>query len=177
MKNIRILITFLLLGSYLYPIPPIEFKEIKNKHIQFSDEENLEKAENLFTERRFPEAIETYKEVLVKNTNYDPVLLKKVAQSYSALHNAEESVNYLEDYLKSDFNIRILDDSSFDTIRDTVEFKEITTKYSPHFSIWSFMYLYVALIGFYIAIVLQFNKKVDWIAKILISSFIFISLD
>ncbi|WP_281542657.1 AraC family transcriptional regulator [Maribacter aestuarii] len=174
MKNIRILITFLLLGSYLYPIPPIEFKEIKNKHVQFSAEENLEKAENLFIERRFPEAIETYKEVLAKSTNDNPVILKKVAQSYSALHNAQQSVSYLEDYLKSDFNTRILDDSSFDTIRDTAEFEKITTKYSPYFSVWSFMYLYVALIGFYIAIVLQFNKKVDWIAKILISSFIFI---
>ncbi|MFK7811415.1 MAG: helix-turn-helix domain-containing protein [Maribacter sp.] len=51
-------------------------------------------------------------------------------------------------------------------------------KYVADFSLdlapLSFVYLYVALIGFYIAIILQFNKKVESIAKILITSFIFI---
>ncbi|MFS4493863.1 helix-turn-helix domain-containing protein [Maribacter sp. 2308TA10-17] len=46
--------------------------------------------------------------------------------------------------------------------------------YSPEISMLSFIYLYVALIGFYIAIILHFNKKVESVAKILISSFIFI---
>lgn len=174
MKNIRILITFLLLGSYLYPIPPIEYREVKNKYVQHSVEENLEKAEHLFIERRFPEAITSYKEVLAKKENDKSKILKKVAQSYSALNDAEQSVYFLEDYLKADFNTNVLADSAFDNIRDTAAFEDITTKYTPDFSIWSFMYLYVALIGFYIAIVLHFNRKVDRIAKILISSFIFI---
>ncbi|TMM53150.1 AraC family transcriptional regulator [Maribacter algarum] len=45
---------------------------------------------------------------------------------------------------------------------------------SPDFTFLSFTYLYVALIGFYIAIILHFNKKVESTAKILISAFIFI---
>ena len=100
MKNIRNLITFLLLESYLYPIPPIEFKEIKNRDAQNPVEKNLEKAENLFTERRFPEAIETYKEVLAEKENDQSTILKKVAQSYSALNDAEQCVDFLEDYLR-----------------------------------------------------------------------------
>ncbi len=45
---------------------------------------------------------------------------------------------------------------------------------SPDFTFLSFIYLYVALIGFYIAIIIHFNKKVESTAKILISAFIFI---
>ena len=44
----------------------------------------------------------------------------------------------------------------------------------PELDTLSFIYLYVALIGFYIAFILHFNKKVESVAKILISSFIFI---
>lgn len=44
----------------------------------------------------------------------------------------------------------------------------------PRLSTLSFIYLYVALIGFYIAIILHFNKKVESVAKLLISGFLFI---
>lgn len=47
-------------------------------------------------------------------------------------------------------------------------------EYSVDFTLLSFFYLYVALIGFYIAIILHFNKKVESVAKKLISAFIFI---
>lgn len=45
---------------------------------------------------------------------------------------------------------------------------------TPELNTLSFSYLYVALIGFYIAFMLLFNKKVDTMAKVLISSFVFI---
>lgn len=51
---------------------------------------------------------------------------------------------------------------------------ETASVYSPELDALSFLYLYVALIGFYIAVILHFNKKVESVAKILISSFIFI---
>lgn len=55
--------------------------------------------------------------------------------------------------------------------------KETTALYeipAPELSTRSFIYLYVSLIGFYIAIILHFNKKVESVAKALISGFIFI---
>ncbi len=45
---------------------------------------------------------------------------------------------------------------------------------SAKLNLLSFIYLYVALIGFYIAVVLHFNKKVETASKVLISCFIFI---
>ncbi len=47
-------------------------------------------------------------------------------------------------------------------------------KLEPKFSFWSFLYLYVALIGFYIAVIINFNKKIDLVARSLISAFVFI---
>jgi AraC-like DNA-binding protein len=75
-------------------------------------------------------------------------------------------------YLISNFiqNFLVKFDYSFDLINYNALTSNFTTEIDP----LTFIYLYVALIGFYIAIVLNFNKKVEFTAKILISAFIFI---
>lgn len=174
MRSIGIFITFLLLNSFCYPNKSIGIIDSLNIESRNSSESNLEKADNLFEERKFPEAIEAYRVVLEEAPVIEAPVLKKMAQSYSAVKDIDNCINYIEAYLYADFNTDILADSWFDNIRNTPQFVNVSEKYAPRFSIWSFMYLYVALIGFYIAIILHFNKKVDGIAKILVSTFIFI---
>ena len=174
MRTIRILITFLLLSNYCYPISPSGIEGEKRKFNNKYNEVRLEKAKILFLEGRYPEAIENYKGALSTEKNEKAIILKRVAQSYSALNDPKNSMDFIEVYLKADFNTDVFADSWFDNIRDTPEFIQVSEKYTPKFSFWSFMYLYVALIGFYISVIIHFNKRVDKIAKILISSFIFI---
>lgn len=174
MRNIRILITFLLLSSYCYSVLPFVNTEEPSNLPSNVRKLNLKTADVLFAEGNFPEAIATYKIVLKSKEVNRPYVFKKVAQSYSALKNIDQSVNYIEEYLYVDFNTDILADSWFDNIRYTPQFVNVSEKYTPKLNIWSFMYLYVALIGFYIAIILQFNKSIDRVSKVLISSFIFI---
>lgn len=174
MQNLRILITFLLFTLHCFS------GDTKSSIIGIVKEpqkeliSDLDKANYLFEEHNYREAIETYQKVLNDPTISNAPVLKKIAQSYSALDDVDRSVTYLEEYLFTDFNADVLSDSWFDNIRETNQFSRILEKYEPKFSIWSFMYLYVALIGFYTAILLHFNSKVEKIAKILISSFIFI---
>jgi len=174
MKTLRIFITFLFLSFYCYPSLSIDYDDYIKTSPQKGYESKKSKAEKLFLERKYPEAIETYIKVLEEEEIDDSKIIRKVAQSYSAINQVDNSVEYIERYLYSDFNTDVLADSWFDHIRQTPQFETITEKYTPKFSIWSFMYLYVALIGFYIAFILHFNRKVDRPAKILISSFIFI---
>ncbi|MFS4467289.1 helix-turn-helix domain-containing protein [Maribacter sp. 2210JD10-5] len=174
MRNLRIFITFLLLASspFSYSFES-DSKNIKNKLLLY-DNNNLELADDLFEVGKYEQAIATYQRILQNKENPNPYVFKKVAQSYSALKRPIKSIQYIEEYLNLDFNTDVLADSWFDGIRSTPQFEAITKKYVPKFSLWSFMYLYVALIGFYVALVIHFNKKVDLVARILISSFIFI---
>jgi AraC-like DNA-binding protein len=174
MRTLRIFITFLFLSFYCYPSPPIDFDDYTDYPQQHLYEAQRSTAEKLFIEQKYPEAIETYKKVLTANGPNDSKTLKKVAQGFAALHQTEEGVAYIEQYLYADFNTDVFADSWFDNIRQNPQFEAATEKYTPKFSLWSFMYLYVALIGFYIAIIVQFNRKVDRPAKVLIGSFIFI---
>lgn len=79
------------------------------------------------------------------------------------------SINVLRE-----FDSPFLSENEFGLMPNLQESEILTKTVIPELNTLSFIYLYVALIGFYIAIILHFNKKVEAVAKILISSFIFI---
>ncbi|WP_422081287.1 helix-turn-helix domain-containing protein [Ulvibacterium sp.] len=132
------------------------------------------KADSLFVERSYAKAVKEFNKLLAYPEIEQAPVLKKMAVSQAALGNNVEAAKYVEKYLLQDFKPAILSDTNFDNVRNTEAFKAIVQKYVPKFNFWSFLYLYVALIGFYIAAIIHFNKKIEVTAKILISSFIFI---
>ncbi len=177
MRQIGLQLLLLLFSSiYLYSTPPIDVAE--NYYFinpTFENEPDLLKQANeLYIQGKYDQAIVAYTNLAKKNQKPSAHLFKKLALSHAARSHASESVNYLEESLLTVFNTNILMDSGFDTIRNSEPFVALQEKYTPTFTIWSFMYLYVALIGFYIAIILHFKKKIDGVAKVLISGFIFI---
>ncbi|WP_299531445.1 AraC family transcriptional regulator [Ulvibacterium sp.] len=132
------------------------------------------KADSLFLERNYVKAVKEFNILLAYPEVEQAPVFKKLAVSQAALGNNVEAAKYVEKYLLQDFKPGILSDSSFDNVRETEAFRAVVKKYLPKFNFWSFLYLYVALIGFYIAAIIHFNKKIEIAAKILISSFIFI---
>ncbi len=171
MRRLKILVMFLFLSVNLYSSVLTTDKTTTKEPplVNFH-----EKADNLFLEQNYSEAIETYQLALKKEDVKKPIVLKKIALSYSALKKTQKSLEYLEKYLHSEYKPTVLADSGFDSIRETKEFNKIEKKYTPGFNTWTFIYLYVALIGFYLTVIIHFNKKIDSIAKKLISAFIFI---
>lgn len=165
---------FFLSANFTYSIPPIDFAD-NNFAISDIQESKklLKKADNFYFNHNFSEAIRTYGLVLENNTTIKAPILKKIALSHAALENVEECVHYLEQSLISDFNTDILKDGRFDTVRNTDAFNDLSERYTPTFDLWSFIYLYVGLIGLYIAALINFNKKIDRVARLLISIFVF----
>ncbi len=143
---------------------------------KFSDNTHLAiaKADTLYRMQQYAEALQLYQSVLQQNNLESPPVLKKVALSYAAQNNAIKSVEYIEAYLLKEFNTDFLADDGFSTIDSSKEFIAVVAKYTPKFTTWNFLYLYVALIGFYITLTINFSKKIDKTARILISSFVFI---
>ncbi len=174
MRHLGILITFLLICAKAYPILNAEIGEVyQNSHYE-SSSDLLAEADQLFSEHKLKEAIITYHKAESDPTVPKDVVLKKIALVYAASEDIARATDYIEKYLFLNFNTSILTESGFDSIREEPDFKALVDKYSASFNIWSFLYLYVALIGFYIAAILHFNKKIDQAAKVLISCFVFI---
>lgn len=173
MRHLGILITFLLICGNTYSSTSIglisDISTDKNAQIN----RMLYRANGLFLEKKYPEAIALYKTALKNKSNVEAPVLKKVALHYSALNEATESVKYIEEYPKHDFNTTGLLENNFDSTRILSEIT-IPEKYTPKLNFWIVIYLFVAMIGFYITVIINFNRKIDFLARILISSFVFV---
>lgn len=168
-------IVLLFLCNTVFAIhPPMDTDDTKNWAGTQEYKALLKKADSFYLEHQYTDAIKTYDLVLKTDTEIRAPVLKKIALSHAALDHIDECVDYIEQSLKSDFNPIILQDDRFDAVRQTQAFNTLSEKYEPSFDAWSLIYFYVSLIGFYIAIVINFNKKIDRTARTLISIFIFI---
>ncbi len=174
MIRLTFIIVFFICPGLLYSISPLDSSlgdgEIKAKEegrIQF------EKAEKYYEEEDYQAAIEHY---LLAN-QYMPtnlVICKKLALSHAALGQAEEAAVFVQRYFLKEYKPVFLKDEGFKGVINSAPFQDIVNSHTPKASVWSFVYLYVALIGFYIAVILNFNRRIDRMARILISAFIFI---
>ena len=141
-----------------------------------------EKVEDIILKQRanqnqtLQNSIDSYKEVLSENHHStDSIeIFKIIALSSSKLGNSYEAVLYIEKYIKNSLNTSILNSDTFNKIKKTDEFKGLEDRYLPKINILIFLYFYIAFLGFFIAVIMNFRKKSDKTAARLISSFIVI---
>lgn len=93
----------------------------------------------------------------------------RVGLSYAVVDVSEKSLTNL-----TEIDNALSIDKDFMFIMNSEEFKPLASEIIPEFNTISFIYLYVALIGFYIVVMVNLNKNTDLMARILISAFIFI---
>ncbi len=162
---------FICIGNiYSKNPPPVLDKDettLKEGRIHF------EQAELLFKEQNYVSAIESYLKADVympKNT----VICQKLALSHAALGQADEAAEFIQKYFIKEYKPAFLEHEGFKAVISSPSFQNIVEEHTPRATIWSFFYLYVAMIGFYVAVILNFNRKIDGMARFLISAFIFI---
>ncbi|SNZ00191.1 helix-turn-helix domain-containing protein [Flagellimonas pacifica] len=137
-------------------------------------QDSLEWADYYYNIHRYEKAISIYKKN-VKNLGTEKAhVLKRLALSEAALEHPLESTTKLNEYLQLNFDPIFLSNEGFDPIRNSTEFKKISEKVIPKVTTWSLMYLFVALIGFYVVFLICVNRKIHLSGRFLIASFIFI---
>ena len=137
-------------------------------------QDSLEWADYYYNIHRYKKAISIYERNLTNSYSEKTHVLKRIALSEAALEHPLESTNKLNEYLRLDFNPNFLLNEGFDPIRKTEEFKVISERIIPKVTSWSLVYLFVALIGFYVVILICFNKQIHLPSRCLIATFIFI---
>ena len=137
--------------------------------------DSIDWADYYFNIHRYKEAIPLYERNLEAVDKTEKIhVLKKLALSQAALNNPDESIGYIYDYFKIEFQPTFLLHEDFDGIRDNKNFEKLSGTVLPKFTIWSVFYFFVSLIGFYVTFVLLINKKIDKQARILIATFVFV---
>ncbi|MFT5863740.1 MAG: AraC-like DNA-binding protein [Flavobacteriales bacterium] len=100
-------------------------------------------------------------------------IFEKKAMAAAKVGDADGVVENLEFYIKSTGDFTLIENSAFETVNRTEAFKQLKDKYLLKFRMSTFFYLYVGLIGFFIALVLNVRKRTDNTANALISAFVF----
>ncbi|MCF7559186.1 helix-turn-helix domain-containing protein [Sabulilitoribacter multivorans] len=100
-------------------------------------------------------------------------IFKKLALLNAELEQPNDAYIFTEKYINNTLDFTVLDDKSFDSINGTEEYEILERKYMFKFNFLMFLYIYVALIGFFFAIIINFNKKANKYSKIFIGCFVF----
>lgn len=99
--------------------------------------------------------------------------LERQAISFTKNNQPEKAVESLQAYILETGDFSILENSSYERLKRFDPFIDLKDQYLVKFGIGTFFYLYVGLIGIFIALVLNARKKQDRVANGLISLFVF----
>ncbi|MEM9363957.1 MAG: helix-turn-helix domain-containing protein [Bacteroidota bacterium] len=171
-RSILILVLSLFTFSGNANFRPSKEKTLAASLLSYQD--SIKWADYFYNIQRYNKAIPLYEKNL-ENPNIPKTrVLKRLALSQAALENSFKSTENLNRYLQLEFNPNFLVNEGFDPIRETNEFKRIEELVIPKVTTWSVIHLFVAIIGFYIVLLIALNNQIKPVSRILIGSFIFI---
>ncbi|WP_166962959.1 helix-turn-helix domain-containing protein [Yeosuana marina] len=113
-----------------------------------------------------------YENALKEQTSDSINVFKNLAKINAHLEQLDDAYTYTEKYINNSLNFSILNDDSYEDIRDSSEFKKLESKYLPKINILTGLFFYIALIGIYFVIILNFSKRRNKNASIFISGFV-----
>ncbi len=173
-QRIFFIILFCLLFKSSYSSIRGEAPSYNIEIVSKSMQDSLDWADYYYNIHRFDKAIPLYEKNLSDPKAEKAHILKKLALSEAALEHPEESASHLNDYLLLEYDPYFLSHEGFDPIRNSDRFKDMSEAIVPDINIWAISYFIVAMIGFYVTVIILLNKKVNRIAGILIACFVFI---
>lgn len=119
-------------------------------------------------------ALNDYEEELKENPADSLEIFKNLGLISAELNHPEEAFDYASRYIKNSTDISILNKDSFTQINDSQEFQDLKSEYLVKGNILIFIYLYIVLIGFFFAIIINFKKGSDKISNLLIGGFVMV---
>ena len=99
-------------------------------------------------------------------------IFKALALLNAEMDQPQDAFKYTEKYINNTFDFSILKDKSYESISETKEYKQLDELFNFNVSGLAFLYFYAVLIGFFFTFAINFNKKAQRYAKVLIATFV-----
>jgi len=120
-------------------------------------------------------SLNKYKNQLsIKSTDSIEVF-KNLGLIYAELNNPKESFVFTKKYIENSADIFVLNKDSYNKIHDSKEYNILKKRFLVKFNTLNFIYFYIALIGLFFAILINFKKDFDKISNILLGGFILVN--
>lgn len=101
-------------------------------------------------------------------------IYKELAYEHARNHEVEKASSYANKYIKTSYKLNFIHDDEFAAIESSAPFQKIVKKYSLNFTWYNLFYLFSALIGFFIGIIMNFKRNKNKNAIIFISAFVLV---
>ncbi len=98
----------------------------------------------------------------------------ELAFFYAKRGEPELACMYIEKYIGSSMDVTFVNHSSFDQIRDSETHQLLVDKYLKKFGWWAIFCFYVAFVGYFLSVVLNFRRGSDKTSNFLMSAFVFL---
>ncbi len=111
---------------------------------------------------------------LAQNTIDSIPIYKELAYEHARNRDAEKAAFYTDMYIKASYALNFIHDSEFVALENAEPFQEIVEKYSLNFTWYNLFYLFSSLVGFFIAIIMNFKRNKNRNAIVFISVFVLV---
>lgn len=118
------------------------------------------------------ELLTLYHDAILNKRNDSIQIFKKLAILNAELEQPDDAYIYTRKYINNTLDFSILNNGAFESIKGMNEYEKLKKDYITHFDWLSFLYLYVALIGFFFSVTINFTKKTNKFSKLFISCFV-----
>ena len=120
-------------------------------------------------------SLNKYKDQLSNKSADSIQIFKKLGLIYAELNEPKKSFEFTEKYIENSADVFVLNKDSYSQILDTKEYKVLKKRYLVRFNVLNFFYFYIALIGLFFALLINFKKDFDKISNILLGGFILVN--
>lgn len=160
----------ILLLVYLFVFPNRVHADILN--IQTIQTDSLIREKTINKDMTQLELLVLYKNALREKTKDSIQVFRQMAILNADLAQPKDAFVYTEKYISNTLDFSILNDGAYTFIKDSSEYNVLNEKYKQNVNYLGFLFFYVALIGFFFAIIINFSKRTKWRSRFFISCFI-----
>ena len=101
-------------------------------------------------------------------------IYKELAYKYARNNEVEKASFYANKYIKMSYELNFIHTSEFAAVKNAAPFQKLIKKYRINFTWYNLFYLFSSLIGFFIAIIMNFKRNKNKSAIIFISAFVLV---
>ncbi|MDD7885558.1 AraC family transcriptional regulator [Flavivirga sp. 57AJ16] len=134
--------------------------------------DSLIKQKNISNDMTQLELLVLYNDAIAEKHPDSVRIFKKLAILNADLDQPKDACIFTKKYINNTLDFSILNDRVYDVISDSEEYKELSKNLLLKIDWLTFLFLYVALIGFFFTVIINFSKKSNRYAKLFISGFV-----
>ena len=120
-------------------------------------------------------SLNKYNDQLNEKSSDSINIFKNLGLIYAELNQPKESYEFTKKYIENSADVYVLNKDSYNKILGSKEYNILKKRYLIRFSVLNFIYFYIALIGLFFAILINFKRDFDKTSNILLGGFILVN--